>query len=65
MVLYVDDILLLSRFPDLIGEIKAKLAGKYKLNDLGCARQFLGLEITKGPGYLFLHQEHFIQTVLH
>ena len=55
LVLYVDDILLVSKSADLIGDIKAKLAGKYKLNDLGHARQFLGLEITTGPDYLFLN----------
>jgi len=64
LVVYVDDILLLSKSLDLMCMFKAKLAGKYKLNDLGYASQFLGLEITTGSDYLFLNQQCFIQKVL-
>ena len=49
---------------DLVASIKAQLASRYKVNDFGRVKQFLGLEITIGQDYLFLHQQHFIETIL-
>ena len=47
-LLYVDDISLAyaSSAIKAVDNIKAKIAAKYRIADLGPARQFLGIEIT-------------------
>ena len=64
LVFYVDDILLVSKSINLVASIKTQLASRYKMNDLGREKQFLGLEITARQDYLFLHQQRYILTIL-
>ncbi|OWZ05706.1 polyprotein, partial [Phytophthora megakarya] len=43
--LYVDDMLIASRDNDVIASVKAGIAGKFRIKDLGRARFILGIEI--------------------
>ena len=66
LILYVDDLLLASKSRSHIDQAKQHLHKRYRMNDLGPARRFLGLEIESLPnGHLRLHQRQFIAKVLH
>jgi len=65
LLLYVDDLLLTTKGRTWINTTKARLHCRYKINDLGPARKFLGLEIDQLPNqYIQLHQQPFILKVL-
>ena len=64
LLLYVDDILIVSKSHHRIEETKQHLRNRYQMNDLGIARKFLGLEIERSNDSLRLHQTRFIKTVL-
>jgi len=64
IVLYVDDILIASVSTTEIVKTKHLLNQKYQMKDLGQVRQFLGLEIGFGDGWVSLNQSRFIETVL-
>ena len=65
LILYVDDLLLAAKHRRRIDQAKSLLHSRYRMNDLGPARQFLGLEIDHLPnGNLKLHQTRFITRVL-
>jgi hypothetical protein len=70
ILLYVDDISMMCARTESASkaaiEVKAKLSEKYKITNLGPARQFLGIEIhrdEKGTG-ISLGQKAFITTIL-
>ena len=66
LLLYVDDISL--AYPRAVAvaaaAIKAKLAAKYKITNLGTAKQFLGIQITNDDDGIALGQKAFISTIL-
>ena len=66
LLLYVDDILILSKDLSRITSkaIKNQLHAQYKMNDLGETRRFLGIEIERKAGCFQINQTQFIQTVL-
>jgi len=65
LILYIDDLLLAAKHRHRIDQAKNLLHSRYRMNDLGSARQFLGLEIDHLPnGNLKLHQTRFILKVL-
>ena len=47
LLLYVDDILVASCNKCLINDLKSKLNSKFEMNDLGEARQILGVDIKR------------------
>jgi hypothetical protein len=66
LLLYVDDILLF--YPDA-GKCDAKLVtnalmAKFKMKDLGVARQFLGLEISRDSDTISLGQEKYVNDII-
>ena len=72
LLLYVDDISL--AFPRTVvavaADIKAKLATKYKITNLGAAKQFLSIQITNDDDGIALGQPEFFhwhdpETVRH
>lgn len=63
MVLYVDDLFLTSSEP-LIIECKRKLASDFEMKDLGLMHYFLGLEVWKIFGEIFLSQGKYIVKLL-
>ena len=45
LVLYVDDMLIVSKSMDKINRLKAQIARTFDIKDLGAAKQILGIEI--------------------
>lgn len=63
LVLYVDDLFLEGANP-LIHQCKRKLASEFEMKDLGLMNYFLGLEVWKKPGEIFLSQGKCIVKLL-
>jgi hypothetical protein len=66
ILLYVDDLLLFSESRSRIDHFKALLKDRFRMTDLGPARQFLGLSIVRDrkSRTLFLHQQTYIENLL-
>jgi hypothetical protein len=64
LLLFVDDILITSGSHTQIIEIKKLLQNRYKMSDLGIAKQFLGIDIDQSPGHIRISQKYFIHSVL-
>ena len=65
ILLYVDDWLIPALSAGKITEIKKLLSQKYRMNNLGPIRQFLGLEILRPSATtILLHQSRFISLIL-
>jgi hypothetical protein len=66
LLLYVDDMSMAysKAMSAAAADIKAKLGIKYKITNLGAARQFLGIEITRNGTDIALGQRAFIDTIL-
>ena len=67
LLLYVDDMLIAANDKNEITALKAQLNSEFEIKDLGAAKKFLGMEITrdKNSGLLFLSQQSYIKKVLH
>ena len=64
LLLYVDDILLVSRLPSEIQRVKGLLSTKYKMTDPGRVSSFLSIQIDQGPHSISLTQSRFIDRIL-
>jgi len=65
LLLYVDDLLIAAKSRCRIDQVKQLLHIRYKMNDLGSARPFLGLEIDQLPDTSFLlNQARFVMKVI-
>jgi hypothetical protein len=68
LLLYVDDILIISTSDDSpsspANQVITALKTKYKMSDLGEARRFLGLEINRDENGISLSQETYIDTMI-
>jgi hypothetical protein len=53
---FVDDILIASANIKLIEEIKVALCQEYTMKDLGEATRYIGIQIVRRPGEIWLHQ---------
>lgn len=60
LLVYVDDILVSSNNQDVIAEAKGVLHDMFKIKDLGEARYFLVIAITKDTGGLILTQRKYV-----
>ena len=60
LVLYVDDMLIVSKSMDEINMLKAQMARTFDMKDLGAAKQILGIEIHRDirNGKLSFSQEN-------
>jgi hypothetical protein len=63
LVLYVDD-LFLTGADRLIDQCKRELASEFEMKDLGLMHYFLGLEVWKKPGEIFLGQGKYTIEIL-
>ena len=63
LVLYVDDLFLTGANP-LIYQCKRELASQFEMKDLGLMHYFLGLEVWKKRGEIFLSQGKYIVKLL-
>lgn len=65
-LLYVDDMLLVSKDIDYIRKIKDNLSLEFDMNDLGAVKRILRIDIKRDiyKGFLFLNHEVYIHKVL-
>jgi len=63
--LYVDDILLIENWPDMISKTKIFLASKFEMKDMGIANYVLGLWISRDrySKLLYLDQEKYWEKI--
>ena len=65
LLLYVDDMLIAYRDPEKAQRVKDKLKSEYRMQDLGEAKRFLGLDITLySDGTYAVHQERYVDSIL-
>jgi hypothetical protein len=64
--IYVDDLPIASSSLDWIAQVKAELANRFKMKDLGPAKRILGIDIDydQPAGILTLGQETYVESVL-
>ena len=62
--LYVDDLLLCSKNDKYMHELKLKLNRKYKLNDLGEVKKFIGMRIIRYRDRIEMDLEQYIDKML-
>lgn len=66
LLLYVDDIMIVSEFIDLMTETKSCLSNKFEMEDLGEAKHFLGLniDICQEMNTIIINQKPYIEQLL-
>ncbi|KAJ9535464.1 hypothetical protein OSB04_un001410 [Centaurea solstitialis] len=64
LLLYVDDILLITSSPTLRQDFMALLAKEFAMKDLGPLSYFLGISVTREHGSLFLSQQQYAKEIL-
>ncbi|KAH9686485.1 Integrase catalytic domain-containing protein [Citrus sinensis] len=66
LLLYVNDMLLASKDRSEIKKLKDLLNAEFEMNDLGCAKRILGMDVIRdrAAGTLFVSQERYILKVL-
>jgi hypothetical protein len=64
ILLYVDDLLIVSKSERQIAEIKRRLSDQYRMTDHGAAKQFLGLELRRYGDKLYVGQHRFALKVI-
>ncbi|KMQ86904.1 retrovirus-related pol polyprotein from transposon tnt 1-94 [Lasius niger] len=65
LVIYVDDIVIFSRYQKTIDKIVQMIQNKYEARDLGEITHFLGVNIERSPeGGIRMNQEAYIQELL-
>ncbi|CAI7800733.1 unnamed protein product [Closterium sp. NIES-54] len=66
LLLYVDDLLLVSDSKTLIADVKTKLAAEFSMRDLGAVSHYLGMHIDRdrGNNNLALHQHKYLESVV-
>ncbi|KAJ0520103.1 putative RNA-directed DNA polymerase [Helianthus annuus] len=64
ILLYVDDILLITSTNDLREKFMALLSKEFAMTDLGPLSYFLGISVTRSNNSLFLSQEKYAREIL-
>ena len=66
LLLYVDDMMIVGSSMRKINNLKTRLSAVFEMNDLGPAKQILGMKISwdRYTGTLNLSQELYIEKVL-
>lgn len=64
LLVYVDDILITGPSNDEISRVKATLHSSFLLKDLGHAKYFLGLELSRASDGLYLSQRKYCLEIL-
>lgn len=64
MLLYVDDILIVSNSNERIEEFKQFISNLFEIHDLGEASNYLGIQIYKIDGVYHINQEKYINKIL-
>ncbi|XP_022003184.1 uncharacterized mitochondrial protein AtMg00810-like [Helianthus annuus] len=64
LLLYVDDILLVTSSTALRQQLLAKLASEFAMKDLGPLSYFLGISVTRTKSSLFLSQQPYATYII-
>lgn len=64
LLINVDDVLITGNFEDEINKVKEFLNKKFTFKDLGFAKYFLGLEITRSNDGMFVNQGKYALDLL-
>ncbi|KAL8104492.1 hypothetical protein AgCh_028637 [Apium graveolens] len=64
LIVYVDDIVITSNDTCEIADVKRRLASEFEMKDLGKLRYFLGIEVSRSPGGIFLSQRKYTLDLL-
>ena len=64
ILVYVDDMLIISKSQRLIEETKSRIADMYETKDLGEAKHVLGVEMIRNDSGILLTQRRYIDEVL-
>jgi len=64
LLVYVDDIILASSSMDNITAVKDCLHDRFKINDLGALRFFLGIEVARSPTGIHICQRKYAFDIL-
>jgi len=65
LVVYVDDILIFSRYKEEADEIVRIIGKEYEIRDLGEVSYFLEVEIKRDPGGILLNKNTYIKDMIH
>ena len=64
LLLYVDDILIASRNPKRVKEIKERLGREFEVKDIEKVNYCLGIEVHQSSGKVILSQRGFVKRIL-
>lgn len=64
IAIYVDDFLIFYTDSAKLDEIRKKLHGKFKMKDIGMAKNCLGMNINQGDGFIELDQGRYALEIL-
>lgn len=64
VTIYVDDFLIFSNDDEMVSTVKSALTKKFRMKDLGMAKQVLGIRVTRGNGTVAVDQERYINELL-
>ena len=64
LAVYVDDIILASKKPEVIQKTKKLFASKFEVKDMGRLHYFLGVRIVQNEGNVWIGQDRYLEEVL-
>ena len=66
ILVYVDDLLLVSNSADQLAQLKKSLSSHFPMKDLGEVESYLGMEVSRDweKGEIYLSQQKYINTLL-
>lgn len=64
VLLYIDDMILVSNYASTIAELKHMLSTHFMMKDLGDLRHFLGLEVMKLGKGIFISMRKYVLYLL-
>lgn len=64
LIVYVDDMILTGNDPDEVKALKEHLSNEFEMKDLGYLKYFLGIEVSRSKGGIFLSQRKYIMDLL-
>ena len=64
LVIWVDDLLIVSRVSDSLNDVKKMLTARFKMKDLVELKHFLGIDFNQSEGEVRMNQKQYISKIL-